>query len=290
MTSYARQAWQLFEPVHAVTYFSPEPLTAFNEAGYRGFWMGYFAGRSAPLGAVGPNVIEQLFYNFSHERVARALPAAWDFAPPETALAARLTGSAATLRRCWGTLELEPANNLLHRAAEAAPPQDADLFAANLALPWPTDPVESVWHATTLLREHRGDGHVNALREAGISGRESHVFHAFAAGLPRELYRGARDFGDEEWAEVVDALEGRRLLSGNGLTDRGRALKDQIEQRTDEFAAAAFAVLHESERVELLASLLPLAQAVVRSGDLPLETPIGLDLSKLVEDQGTARG
>lgn len=282
MTSYARRAWQLFEPIHAVTYFSPEPLGALSDAGYRGFWMGYFAGRSAPLGAVGPEVIEPLFYNFSHERVARALPAAWDFAPPEIALAARLTGSAAALRRCWGARDLGRVDSLLRRAAESALSANADLFAANLALPWPPDPVESLWHATTLLREHRGDGHVNALREAGISGRESHVFHAVASGLPRELYRVARDFGDEEWAEVVAALTERGLIAESSLTDLGRQVKSQIEQDTDEFAAQAFTILSEVERQELLVLLRPLAQAVARSGDLPVETPIGLDLSELL--------
>ena len=42
--------WTLFEPVHAVTYFAPEARSAFEAAGLRGFWRGYFAGRAAPLG------------------------------------------------------------------------------------------------------------------------------------------------------------------------------------------------------------------------------------------------
>ena len=69
-----REAWRLLEPIHAVVYFSPEPLGALRAAGYRGYWMGYFAGRAAPLGAVGPDVVHALFYNFSRERVAKALP------------------------------------------------------------------------------------------------------------------------------------------------------------------------------------------------------------------------
>jgi hypothetical protein len=51
----ARRMWSLFEPVHAVTYFSPEASAAYAEAGLRGFSRGYFAGRAAPLGeAPGP--------------------------------------------------------------------------------------------------------------------------------------------------------------------------------------------------------------------------------------------
>ena len=49
--------------------------------GYSGFWMGYFAARSAPLGQVPADVVTAVFYNFSAERVAKALPAAWDDRP-----------------------------------------------------------------------------------------------------------------------------------------------------------------------------------------------------------------
>ena len=50
----ARSMWTLFEPIHAVTYFAPEARAALEEAGLRGFWRGYFAGRAAPLGPAGP--------------------------------------------------------------------------------------------------------------------------------------------------------------------------------------------------------------------------------------------
>jgi len=73
-------AWRFFdrfEPVHGVTYFAPEARAALDGLGYRGFWMGYFAARSAPLGIVPPEVVTAVFYNFAPERIAKALPAAW---------------------------------------------------------------------------------------------------------------------------------------------------------------------------------------------------------------------
>ena len=45
--------WTLFEPIHAVTYFTAEARSAYEQAGLRGFWRGYFAGRAAPLGVAG---------------------------------------------------------------------------------------------------------------------------------------------------------------------------------------------------------------------------------------------
>ena len=98
----ARDIIQRLEAIHVVTYFAPEAVSALADAGYRGFWMGYFAGRAAPLGAVGPEVVSALFYNFTSSRVSRAIPDAWSFAPPSAALDARRTGAVAALRRAIG--------------------------------------------------------------------------------------------------------------------------------------------------------------------------------------------
>jgi hypothetical protein len=282
----ARELWALLEPLHAVVYFSPEPLEALRSAGYRGFWMGYFANRAAPLGAAGAGLVHAVFYNFSRDRVARALPSAWEFAPPAVALEVREKGSAAALRRHLGKSADGPdvarAAELASRAASAAPEEGRVLFAANRALPEPEDPLSRLWHAATLLREHRGDGHVATLVSAGIGGRESHVFHALAHGTPREVYTVARDFDDEEWSQHVESLRRRDLATDSALSPAGAALKAEIERRTDELAAPAYDVLTEVERDELASLLRPMARAVVRSGDLPLDSPMGLDLRTLL--------
>jgi hypothetical protein len=277
-----RTLWSLLEPIHAVVYFSPEPLAALREAGYKGFWMGYFANRAAPLGPVGAEVVHALFYNFGWERVARALPSAWEFAPPVAALAARVEGSVAALRRALGELADGPAvgraAELAMMAAVSAPLEGRTLFAANHALPTPDDPLELLWHAATLLREHRGDGHVAALLTAGITGRAAHVFHAVAVGTPSEVYTVARDFTVEEWDAELTGLRERGLLEGDGLSEHGRRLHEDIESMTDRLAAPAYDVLSAQERTELVELLRPMTAAVVRTGDIPLDSPMGLDL------------
>src|SRR5499427_8186138 len=87
--SAARAMWTMFEPVHDVAYFAPEALGAFTEAGLRGFWRGYFAGRAAPLGGAGPAVVAASFYNFAPAFVARAIPGVWDLITPQEAIAVR---------------------------------------------------------------------------------------------------------------------------------------------------------------------------------------------------------
>ncbi len=284
----ARVLWRLIEPVHAVSYFAAEPIAAFREAGYRGFWMGYFAGRAAPLGPVGPELVYALFYNFSFERVARALPDAWTFAPPPVALEARERGATAALQRQLGELARDPrvaaAADLLARAAHAAPLQGRPLFAANRALPEPVDPIARLWHFATLLREHRGDGHIATLLNFGITGRQSHVLQSLAIGMPKTVYVAARDFSDGEWEDMLAELRTAGYVDAAGnLTDAGRAIKDAIETRTDELAWTAYAGLPPGDLDALAGALRPIARAVVGAGDIPLNAPMGLNLSELAD-------
>lgn len=282
--SAARELWRLLEPIHAVTYFSPEPLATLREAGFRGFWMGYFAGRAAPLGPAPAELVHALFYNFTADHVRRALPDAWAFASPDAALHARQIGSVAALRRHLGELAASPdiarAADLAMRAADGAPIPGRPLFAANRALPVPIDPMDRLWHGATLLREHRGDGHVVALTAAGIMGRESHVLHALATQTPAEVYATARHLGPEEWERILSELGDRGLVDSAGdLTVAGRATKQQIEDLTDDLAVPAYDGLTDEELEELQQALAPIAAAVVASGDIPAKSPMGLDLT-----------
>ncbi|WNG85482.1 hypothetical protein C6A87_016120 [Mycobacterium sp. ITM-2016-00317] len=284
----ARRLHDRTEPVHAVTYFAPEARAALDGLGYRGFWMGYFAARSAPLGPAPAAVVAAAFYNFSPEQVARALPAAWQIAAPEAALTARQESAVAALRRC-GVTEEEAGrvSDLAAKALRGAEIRGRTLFAANSALDWPDEPVARLWHATTLLREHRGDGHVALLTAEGISGRESNVLHAAAGGVPEEMIKRARHYDEEQWAHHRSALQQRGLLDDAGLLTRaGRELKQQLEDRTDALALAVLDPLDDAEVESMFRALTSIARKVVDAGDIPDQTPMGLGRTDL--DDGDA--
>lgn len=287
-TTIARRLFDRLEPVHAVTYFAPESRAALDGLGFRGFWMGYFAARSAPLGAVAPEVVSAVFCNFAPERVAKALPAAWDIATPATVLQVRQDSAVAALRRygCTDPDAIGTAAALLGTAARHAPSEGRPLFAANLALPWPQEPLAQLWHATTLLREQRGDGHIAALNVFGISGRQSNVLHAAADRVPREMIMRSRDYDEEQWQRHVAELAERGLLDDAGtLTPAGAALKAEIEQTTDRLALSAFDVLDDGDLDTLFGALTPLTRLVVAAGDVPAATPMGLDRGDLGNDR-----
>jgi helix-turn-helix protein len=282
----ARRFFDRFEPVHAVTYFAPEARAALDGLGYRGFWMGYFAARSAPLGMVPREVVTAIFYNFAPERVAKALPAAWEIAGPDAALHARRESAVAALHRYGveGDENVSVAAELAGRAARQAPLDGRPLFAANLALPWPDEPLAALWHAATLLREQRGDAHVAVLEAAGVSGRESNVLHAVARGIPRDYIARTRDYDEASWRQHEQDLAARGLLDDDGsLTAAGRELKDHIESSTDALALSALDALADDEVETLFRALTPITRAVVDGGDVPAVTPMGLRRDDLAD-------
>jgi hypothetical protein len=280
----ARRFFDRFEPVHGVTYFAPEARAAFDGLGYRGFWMGYFAARSAPLGKVPPEMVTAIFYNFAPERVAKALPAAWEIAGPEAALQARQESAVAALRRYGLSADenVAVAAELAGKAARQAPLAGRPLFAANRALPWPDDPLAALWHATTLLREHRGDVHITVLSARGISGRECNVLQTAAGKVPREYMAVARDYDDESWHRHEEQLAERGLVGDDGtLTTAGRELMETVESTTDALSLSVLDALSDDEVETLFQALTPIARTVVAGGDLPAMTPMNLRRNEL---------
>ncbi|MEV5961853.1 MarR family transcriptional regulator [Kribbella sp. NPDC051952] len=264
MESVARRLKELFVPIHEVAYMADEPDEELQALGYESYWPLYFASRSAPLGRVPAEVVDALFYNFTPGEVAACIPSVWEVATPEAVLAARERGCVKALRRILGELADSPAiartAELALRAAFNAPMEGRMLYAGLRSLPVPEEPLARLWHAATLLREHRGDGHVTALVAAAIDGQESHVLQALYSDMK------PRDFGrldpltDDQLEAVVDGLRLRGLVdAAGGFTPAGRKLRTEIEELTDELAAPAYTCLEPHEIDELVVELSPVA-------------------------------
>jgi hypothetical protein len=294
----ARGMWTLFEPLHAVTYFTPEALGAFGAAGVKGFWRGYFAGRAAPLGRIGAAPVTALFYTFAPAMTTRALPAVWDLIDPAVALRVRAAGAGAALRRAAAALEpgarLEDADvaalaDRLLAGAGAVPTGGRALGAANAVLDPGDDPYERLWQAATTLREQRGDGHVAALVAADLTGLEVLVLRG-AADLDRSVLQPARGWTDEEWAAAIARLADRGLLHvadhrpagppgpaglGPEVTRLGTRTLAEIELVTDRIAGGPWAAAAAAGDLTPLArGLRDLARACAAT--FPAINPIGL--------------
>lgn len=272
MNPMARRMFELVEPIGVLPYAADEPNEAMFALGFTDYWDTYFAGRAAPLGLATAEVVDALFYSFAPGEVARHIPQVWRTTTPDAALAARQAGCVEALRRILGEQVRAPAfaraAELLTKAATGAPPEGRPMYAALRALPVPDEVVARLFHAASLLREHRGDGHVAALLVEGVGGLEAHVLAALDMGMPAERFGRLHHLPAAQLADVVDGMRRRGLLgAGGGLSDEGRALKQRVEGLTDDLAAAPYERLEPNERDELVSVLEPIAASLVAAQD-----------------------
>jgi len=275
--TFGRRAWQAIEPLHSFIYFAPEAAERYEALGLQG-GSGYFASRSAAFGPASAETVIATFFNFNPAFVRLSMESVWDKVTPEQVLAARLEAADAALRRGLGDLigsdALAETAALTRKAAEAACErlEGRPLFAAHATLPWPTEPHLELFHAQTLLREFRGDGHVAALVASELTGLEALVVHAATGYLPAKVLRNTRQWSEEQWAAAADGLREREILEPGDedvLTEEGRALRQRIEDLTDRLAEPAYAALGEDGVNRLVEVGKPLSDAVIEAGLLP---------------------
>jgi hypothetical protein len=243
------RAHRAVEPLHAHMYFAPEHDERFSALGLRAGRMSYFAGRAAPMGAVGAGVVTATFYNFSPSLVAHMVPRVWTVASPEQVIATRWDVARASLTRLLGeetvgSPEMTELAGLLREACAVLSPEGRPLYAGHADLPWPEEPLLQVWHGATLLREHRGDGHIAALLHADLNGLEALITHtATGRGFTLPAAKATRGWSEEEWAAESAALVERGLLDDAGLTAEGEDLRARIEAETDVLSADPWLLL-----------------------------------------------
>ena len=279
--SLPRRAWAHFEPIHAIVYFAPQARAHFDAAGLRGGWMGYFASRSAPMGAVTAEVVAATFHNFQPAMVRRAIPDAWSFSTPQRVLDARLAAIDEILRHFWGddvgSAAVAEAADLALQATQHLHPDGRPLFAGHAGLPTPGEPHLALWHACTLLREHRFDGHVASLTGYGMRGIDALLLQVGSGTyVDATALRGFRGWTEDEWSAAQSRLRERGLLDEESrLTPAGVELHAAVERITDRLAAEPWERLGEASRERLFALLRPLAARLEGPGGLMYPNPIG---------------
>ncbi|WP_433340141.1 SCO6745 family protein [Streptomyces sp. CA-253872] len=265
----ARRCHNAVNPLHSFHYFSPELAEEMGRLGLGDASAVYLATRAAAFGQVGAGVVTASFYNFSPELVARHVPAVWGTAFPGVVLQARLRTVDRSLRRLLGdeaveSAEMKEAARLALRATEACTPQGRPLYAAHADLPVPEEPHLAYWHAATLLREHRGDGHVHTLLRAGLGPVEALVTHtATGRGMVPRFVLASRGWHRADWEAAVARLRERGLLDAEGeLTEAGEALRARVEAETDALDQAPYEYLGAED----VARLTDLAKGFTRAG------------------------
>jgi hypothetical protein len=268
----ARKVRRTTEPYHGHIYFVPEAAAAYAALGVQGF-AGYFGSRAAAMGEVSAATVTATFFNFRPQLVHDAIPTCWAAAPPERWWEARLQAVDGALRRILGDghpgePEVRRAADVVVAAASSARTDGRPLAAAHLATPVPDEAHLALWWGISVLREHRGDGHIAALVDAELTGIEALVLHAASGEIPRLALQGTRAWTDDEWAIATEALAGRGLVEADGTaTGAGAQLRDDLEDRTDRLALQPLEAIGEDGVAELRALVRPWSTAIVQGDD-----------------------
>ena len=142
------------------------------------------------------------------------------------------------------------------------------MYAALRALPFPEEPVTRLFHAASLLREHRGDGHIAALMVEGVGRLEAHVLLALDMDMPAKDFGRIHHLPAAQLDAVIEGMRDRGLIGDDGwLSEAGRAVKQRVEARTDELAAKPYESLQPEELDELIALLGPMASRLLAAQD-----------------------
>ena len=234
----SRAMWEAVERFHGLCYTAPEVRDEGTAAGLKGFWMNYFATRIAPVGEVGPEIVEATFFYFNRPRIDRAIPDAWRFSNRADVLEARYRGMDRALRRVYGSAfdgaAMTEAADLVTEATAGCSPIGRTIFAGWASLPWPDAPHLRLWHGCTVLREFRSGNHLIALCTEGLDGCEAVVSHVAVGGAPRAWIRDEAGWTDDDERRALERLAARNWVDETGAaTSEGQAGRARIEALTD---------------------------------------------------------
>jgi hypothetical protein len=274
----ARKTWRTVEPLHGMIYFAPEAAAAYAALGIGGR-DGYFASRAAPMGAVSADIVVSTFFNFNPQLVHAAIPAAWVTTTPNDMIAARFHAVDGAFRRVLGddvvqSKEMARAAVLARELAEVAGAhtEGRPLCAGHAKLAWPSESESHLvlWHAQSILREYRGDGHIASLVTHGLSGIDALITHAAAGDVPAHLLQATRGWSSDDWSAAVDSMRERGWLADGGggelaLSEWGASQRQDIETQTDHLAAEPYAQLGEDHCAELRTLTRPWSKVFAES-------------------------
>ncbi len=268
LTALSRSAWGDLEALHVVSYFAPQVREEYVALGLDP-QLAYFPGRAAAFGEAGPGLTLATFYVFAPWMVEAVLPSAWDTTTPEKVVEARRRGMSASLDDILGSPDVAEALAIARDVCAGLSPHGRPLYAAHAGLAWPEEDLLALWHAATLIREHRGDGHVAVLQTAGLDPVEATVLGGLWSSTTGFLRR-TRGWSDEEYDAATARLRERGWLDEVGaLTEEGRARRQQVEDDTDRLALAGWAGVGVERTARLHELVAPLRRTVRASEIFP---------------------
>jgi len=277
LSALARKLGSVLEPLTGQVYFSPDCHANYVALGFdpspaqaNGVALpdgpAYFTSRGSVMGQVPGEVVAAAFAVFNPEAVIPSVTLGWTRTDAATICAARDAGAIAQLVRLLGEAPagIERVNELLARAVAPLRPEGRPLYAGLRSLPMPDSAVGAMWRMGDMLREYRGDSHTAAWISAGVNATEIGLLSEMYWGLPMRSYSRTRAWSNAQFDASVESLKSRGLVTDDGFTPAGRALRESIETATDAQMLGAISAIGDD--IEELFSVVEPWGATVRAG------------------------
>jgi hypothetical protein len=231
--------------------------------------LGYMAARAAPLAGAGPDAVIAAFGSISPSAIRgvfgllgtpERFAQMWEVR--DEAVIAGLRDHAPDI--------VEPLTEFgpdFWNVVDRLPLVGRTFFGAHLAMPRPSDPVLSGWHAVNCLREWRGDTHWALVVAAGLTHAEASILHNAWLGYETDWLALSRGTSAEDLERGWAALSAKGLARGGDVTADGRALRQQLEDDTDRLTTLPWQLLGEARSRAFAECFEPPCELLLRRVD-----------------------
>jgi len=264
----ARALRDAIEPIATICFWAEPAFDRYADLGLD-FLEGYVWGRACVLGEPAGTVVASAFGVFEPSVVEGLYDAGRSKCSPAAMRATKEAGAVEALRQVLDDPDgLADAVAVLRRGVAAADSSGRPMHAGLMSMNWPTSALGQLWHACTILREHRGDGHVDAYVAAGLTGLEANLLTELIVGWEPLAYTASRGWSVEAMQAGTAALTSKGLAANGSPTPAGKQLRDEIEATTDRLMQPVIDAMGE-DLESLTSTLNTWSQQIVDRGWFP---------------------
>lgn len=240
-------------------YWDPRAIQLYTELGVPNGLGYYAASRAAPLLPAGPQPVAAAFYSIHPGFLQFAIETALSHTTWERIFDARNRAVGEGLRLHVPEIveTLEELGPELWRVADELPESGRVCFAAHRQAPRGNDALVSAWLAVNCLREWRGDTHFAILASEDISRVQAGILHDAHLNYGGWIAQ-SRGADERALAEAFADLENRGLADDGAVNDAGLAVRELIEERTNELCVRMWQSFGRSNTTSYLNLIEPM--------------------------------
>lgn len=246
-------------------YWDPEAIANYAALGVPDGFGYYISTRGSSLGAAGNSAVTAAFYSIHPKYVEGCLDLCRAHTTFEQAAAARDQAVASGLEKfspeiCEPLAALEPQ---LWEAAESLPVAGRVLFSSLIDWPRNQNRLVSAWLAVNAIREWRGDTHWAIQISEELDESMVGILDGAWRGYEDDWLPRSRGADDAALKKAYEKLEQRGLAKDHNVTGAGLSYRQELEDKLDDLAAAAWKIFGLKETSQFIELIEPIGSRYV---------------------------